>query len=381
MPAVKTPFISTLFLIALISGCSGGDKPAAGPGPGAAMPPPPEVDVITVAPGNATLTRDLPGRLQAYRTAQVRARVEGIVEKRLFQEGSEVKAGESLFQINARTYKAAAASARADLEIARQNVERYKPLLEIKAVSQLEYDLANAKAKQAEAALSRAEEDLANASVPAAISGHIGRALVTEGAFVGKGEATLLATIEQLDPVYANFTQSGSDLLRLQQAIKQGKLKHANTAKVELLFEDGTVYPHPGKLFFTDMAIDAGTGSVSMRAEIPNPERELLPGMFVRIRFPESLAENAIRVPQRAVQAGPQGQFVMVVGAESKATPLPIKTGGMSGSDFMISEGLKGGEQVIVNGLQKARPGTVVKPVPLPEAGAPLPANAATSNK
>jgi membrane fusion protein (multidrug efflux system) len=364
MPAVIKLFIPIFILIALISGCNGGNKPAAAPGgPGAAMPPPPEVDVITVATGNATLTQDLPGRLQAFRTAQVRARVEGIVEKRFFQEGSDVRAGASLFQINARTYKAAAESARADLEIARQNVGRYKPLLEIKAVSQLEYDLADAKAKQTETALSRAEEDLANASVPAAISGRIGRALVTEGAFVGKGEATLLATIEQLDPIYANFTQSGSDLLRLRQAIKLGKLKHAETAKVELLLEDGNVYPLPGKIFFTDMAIDASTGSVSMRAEFPNPKRELLPGMFVRIRFPESVAENAIRVPQRAVQATPQGQFVMVVGAENKATPLPVKTGGMAGADFIIAEGLKGGEQVIVNGLQKARPGTPVKPV------------------
>lgn len=368
MHAYTKSFIPTLLLIALLAGCGGADKPAAGPGgPGAAMPPPPEVDVIIVATGNATLTQDLPGRLQAYRTAQVRARVEGVIEKRLFQEGSEVKAGTSLFQIDARTFKAAAESARADLAIARQNVERYKPLLEIKAVSQQEYDLAEARAKQAEAALTRAEESLENASVPAAISGHIGRALVTEGAFVGKGEATLLATIEQLDPVYANFTQSSSDLLRLRQAIRQGRLKHADTAKAELLLEDGSIYPLPGKIFFTDMAIDAGTGSVSMRAEFPNPKRELLPGMFVRIRFPESVAENAIRVPQRAVQASPQGQFVMVVDAESKAMPLPVKTGGMAGGDFMISEGLKGGEQVIVNGLQKARPGTVVKAVPLPD--------------
>ena len=386
MPAFTKAFIPSFFLIALLAGCGGSDKPAAGPGsPGAAVPPPPEVDVITVATGNATLTQDLPGRLQAYRTAQVRARVEGVIEKRLFQEGSEVKAGTSLFQIDARTFKAAAESARADLAIARQNVERYQPLLEIKAVSQQEYDLAEAKAKQAEAALARAEESLENASVPAAISGHIGRALVTEGAFVGKGEATLLATIEQLDPIYANFTQSGSDLLRLRQAIKQGKLKHADTAKVELLLEDGSIYPLHGKIFFTDMAIDAGTGSVSMRAEFPNPNRELLPGMFVRIRFPESVAENAIRVPQRAVQATPQGQFVMVVGAENKATPQPVKTGGMSGGDFMIAEGLKGGEQVIVNGLQKARPGTVVKAVPLSDgagqkAEGSMP-NAAPSNK
>ena len=361
--------VLNFFLVALLAGC-GGDKSAAGPGgPGASMPPP-EVDVITVVAGNATLTQELPGRLEAFRTAQVRARIEGIVEKRLFEEGSDIKAGTNLFQINSRIYKTAAESAKVDLLIARQNVERYKPLLEIKAVSQLEYDLINAKAKQSEAAMSRAEEDLENASVPAAISGRIGRALVTEGALVGKGEATLLATIEQLDPIYANFTQSGTDVWRLKQAIKSGKLKRAESAKVELVLEDGSVYPQSGKIFFTDMAVDSGTGAVALRAQFPNPQRELLPGMFVRVRFPESMAENVIRVPQRAVQAGTQGQFVMVVGAEDKVMPMPVKTGGMAGTDFVIAEGLNGGERVIVNGLQKARPGSVVKAMPLSEAPA-----------
>jgi len=371
-----TTLIKTILLMLLaycLTGCGGGDKPAAGPGgTGAAMPP--EVEVIIAGKGNATLTQDQPGRLQAYRTAQVRARVEGVIEKRLFKEGSEVKAGASLFQIDARSYKAAAESARADLAIAKQTVARYKPLLEIKAVSQQEFDLADAKAKQAEAASIRADEALENAGVPAAISGHIGRALVTEGAFVGKGEATLLATIEQLDPIYANFTQSGADLLRLRQAVKSGKLKRADTTKVELVLEDGSLYTRTGKIFFTDMAVDPSTGAVSLRAEFPNPKRELLPGMFVRVRFSEAVAENVIRIPQRAVQAGPQGQFVMVVGAENKATPTPVKTSGMAGSDFIIAEGLKGGEQVIINGLQKARPGTVVKPAQMPDGKAPLPA-------
>lgn len=376
MTILAKPYLPTLLLVALLAGCGGKDKAAAQGGPGAGMPPP-EVDVITVSAGNATLTQDLPGRLQAYRTAQVRARVEGVVEKRLFREGSEVKAGESLYRIDARTYRAAAEAAKADLEIARQTVERYKPLLEVKAVSQQEYDLAVAKAKQAEAALIRAEEDLDNSSVPAPIDGHIGRAGVTEGALVGKSEATLLATIEQLDPIFVNFTQSGSDLLRLRNAVAGGRLKHADSAKVELVMEDGSVHPQPGRIFFTDMAVDPATGAVSLRAEFPNPKRELLPGMFVRIRFPEAVAENVIRVPQRAVQGGPQGQFVMVIGPESKVMPQPVKTGGMSGTDFIIAEGLKGGEQVVVNGLQKARPGTPVKPVPL-GAG---PAAAAPANK
>ncbi|WP_435627744.1 efflux RND transporter periplasmic adaptor subunit [Candidatus Ferrigenium straubiae] len=363
MATPTRPIAYTLLLTALLAGCGGNDKGAPPGGPGAGMPPP-EVDVITVAAGSATLTQDLPGRLQAYRTAQVRARVEGVIEKRMFQEGSDVQAGAPLFQIDARTYRAAAEAARADLAIARQTVERYQPLLEIKAVSQQEYDLAAAKHKQAEAALIRAEEDLENASVPAAISGRIGRAQVTEGALVGKGEATLLATIEQLDPIYVNFTQPGADVLRLKQAVKAGMLKHAESASVEMLLEDGSAYPKAGKIFFTDMAVDPNTGAVSLRAEFPNPQRELLPGMFVRLRFPQAQADNAIRVPQRAVQANPQGQFVMIVTPDGKAAPLPVKTGGMAGSDFIIAEGLKGGEQVIVNGLQKARPGTPVKAVP-----------------
>ncbi len=369
------PFVPLLLLITLLSACGGGaGKPAAGPG--GAMPPP-EVDVITVGTGRATLTQDLPGRLQAYRTAQVRARVEGVIEKRLFEEGTDVKAGAPLFQINARTYKATAAAAEADLAIARQTVERYQPLLPIKAVSQQEYDIAAARVKQSEAALARAVEDLEHASVPAAISGHIGRALVTEGALVGKGEPTLLATIEQIDPIYVNFTQPGADLLRMKQAIKSGRLKRAESAKVELLLEDGSVYPQAGKIFFTDLAVDPATGSVSLRAEFANPQHDLLPGMFARVRFPEAMAENAIRVPQRAVQSGTQGQFVMVVGEEGKAVPVPVKTGGMAGTDFIIADGLKGGEQVIVNGLQKARPGTVVKPVPWDPSAPLMPAKPA----
>jgi membrane fusion protein (multidrug efflux system) len=371
--------ILLMLLAASLAGC--GDKPAAGPGgPGAAMPPP-DVEVMTASMGSATLTQDLPGRLQAYRTAQVRARVEGVIEKRLFREGSEVEANSSLFQIDARRYKAAAESAQADLAIARQIAKRYKSLLEVKAVSQQEFDLAAGKAKQAEAASILAEENLANASVPAAISGHIGRTLVTEGALVGRGEATLLATIEQLDPIFANFTQSGADMLRLRQAVKSGKLKHAEAVTVQLLLEDGSIYPKTGKIFFTDMAVDSSTGAVSLRAEFPNPQRDLLPGMFVRVRFPEAVAENVIRVPQRSVQAGPQGQFVMVVGADSKVMPRPVKTGGMAGGDFIIAEGLNGGEQVIVNGLQKARPGTAVNPVPLPAAGPAATANPVSASK
>ncbi len=356
--------LALLLALPLLAACGAaeqGGKPKAAPGGGM---PPAEVEVIVAAAGSSTLTQDLPGRLQAYRTAQVRARVEGIVEKRLFTEGADVREGAPLYRIDPRNYQAAYEAATADVAVARLTLERYRPLLDLKAVSRQELDLAEAKLKQAEAAQTRARIDLENTTVPAPLAGRIGRTLVSEGALVGRGEATPLAIIEQIDPIYANFTQPGADLLRLRQAIRSGSLKEAERAKVELILEDGSVYAHPGKLLFADQAVDPATGSVSLRALFPNPRQDLLPGSVVRVRFPEAVAEQVIRVPQRAVQAGPQGQFVTVVNAEGKSAVVPVKTGGMSGSDFIISAGLQGGEQVIVNGLQKARPGSPVKAVP-----------------
>ena len=356
--------ITLLLLLGLLAACGEGNKTGApATGPGAAMPPA-EVDVIVVQPGSATITQDLPGRLSAVRSAQVRARVEGVVEKRLFTEGTDIAAGTPLFQIDARTYASAAAATEADLAAAKAAFERYQPLLEIKAVSQQEYDQAQARNKQAEAALAKAKLDLENSAPASPIAGRVGRALVTEGALVGKGEATHLVTVEQLDPIRIDFTQSYSDLLRLQQAVKSGKQKKAESAQVELLLEDGSIYAQKGRLQFTDLAVDPNTGSVALRAEFPNPRRELLPGTFARVRFPQALLDNVIRVPQRAVMGSAQGHSVMIVDAEGKVAPRPIKTVGMAGPDFVVAEGLKGGEQVIVNGLQKARPGSVVKPVP-----------------
>lgn len=365
----------TAMLLALTACGSGeeGKQKAAGN-----APPPTEVDVVTVTTGSVVLTQDLPGRLEAYRTAQVRAQVEGIIEKRLFTEGSDVKAGARLFQIDARKYRTAYESAKSDLLVARQTMERYKQLLEVKAISRQNYDQVEAKFKQAEAAMSKAQIDFDNTHVPAPISGRIGRALVTEGALVGHGEATLLATIEQIDPIYANFIQSGSDVLRLQQAFQSGTLKRAESKKVELILEDGSVYAKPGKLLFSNLAVDSSTGSVSLRAEFPNPEHKLLPGMFVRIRFREGISDNSIKVPQRAVEMTTSGQIVMVVD-QGKVTPRPIKTGAMAGGDFVVEEGLQAGDRVIVNGLQKIRPGAPVKAVEwnpegnVPAANEPVP--------
>lgn len=382
MRKILLPLLISFVLVA----CGEGGKQAAPPGmgPGAGAPPA-EVDVVIVQPGSATLTQDLPGRLLAYRTAQVRARVEGVIEKRLFVEGSDIQAGTPLFRIDARLYQAQAAAAEADLAAARAVFERYQPLLETKAVSQQEFDAAQAKVKQAEAMLTKAKLDLENAVPPAPISGRIGRALVTEGALVGKGEATHLATIEQIDPIRVEFTQTYSDLLRLQQAVKAGKQKRVDSTQVQLLLEDGSVYPEKGRVQFADLAVDPNSGAVAMRAEFPNPRRELLPGAFVRVRFPQAEMDNAIRVPQRAVLNSPQGQSVLLVGEEDKVVPRPIRAGAMAGTDFIVVDGLQGGERVIVNGLQKAKPGAVVKPVPwvpgapvLPSPGAPLPAPPAT---
>ena len=365
--------IAGLFGLTLAACGDAQKSPGMGAGPGGM--PPAEVDVVSVARSSSNLTEDLPGRLQAVRTAQVRARVEGIVEKRLFVEGSDVKQGDTLFLIDDRNYKAAELSARVDVAVMKNALDRYQPLLPSKAVSQQEYDQAQVKLMQTETAHMRAKIDLENTRVPAPISGHIGRTEVTEGALVGKGEATLMATIEQINPIYANFTQSNSELLHLQHAIKAGKLKHAEQGHVEMVLEDGSLYPLPGKLMFSDMAVDPNTGSVSMRAEFPNPKRALLPGMFVKVRFVQGQAENSIRLPQRAVQSSEQGQYVLTVDAEGKVVPKPIETSGMSGSDWVVTGGLKDEEKVIVNGIQKARPGTVVKPVPWnPQATSAAPA-------
>lgn len=369
LPLNAILLLSTLTLFTACGPKGGGQQPPAGAGAGA-MPPPPEVDVVKVSAGPVTLTQDLPGRLEARRSAQVRARVEGIVEQRLFTEGSDVKAGQALYRIHAANYQASYEAAQADLAAARLNLESAKKLLETKFISQANYDLTAAKYKQSEAAYTRAREDIGNTGVPAPIAGRIGRSLVTEGALVGRGEATLLATIEQIDTLYANFTRPSAELQRLQKAYKAGALKQADAAQVQLLLEDGSIYAKPGKLLFSNLAVDPATGSIQMRAEFANPEHELLPGMFVRVRFPESVAENSIRIPQRAVQIGPQGQFVLVVDAESKSAVRPVKTGAMAGPDFLIESGLQEGDMVIVNGVQKARPGTVVTAVPLGQAAA-----------
>jgi len=390
MPALR-PFLSlnagkTLSIVALaaaLTACGGGDKAAAPPGGGM---PPPEVGVVTVQLGEVGLLNELPGRLEASRVAQVRARAAGILQKRLFREGSDVKAGQALFSIDAAPYEAALQSARASLARAEANLaqskalaERYAPLVKENAVSQQEYANAVAAQKAAEAdvaagkaAVQTASINLGYASVTAPISGRIGRALVTEGALVGQGEATQLALIQQIHPMYVNFTQSASEVYRLKRALAAGQLKGAGqeAASVKVVLEDGTEYSKPGRLLFSDLTVDSATGQITLRAEVPNAEGTLLPGLYVRVRLEQATAVNAIALPQQAVTRSAQGDSVMVVDAEGKVAPRPVKVSGQQNGQLIVTDGLKAGEQVMVDGFQKLRPGVAVKAVPWTPPGA-----------
>jgi membrane fusion protein (multidrug efflux system) len=367
-----TRLSAALFLIYAIAGCGAKSDQAA-------APPPQEVAVITVQPGLLGVTNELPGRMESIRVAEVRARVPGIVLKRVFREGSDVKAGAPLFQIDPAqlqaTYNsndAAVARAEATLAQAELKAKRYKPLVETNAVSKQEYDDVVATEKQAiadlasaKAARENARLSLGYANVTSPISGRVGRALVTEGALVGQGDVTPLAIVQQIDPIYVNMTQSANEVLKLKRSMDEGKLKSAGkgAAKVTLVTDDGQEYGRPGKLLFSDLTVDESSGSVTLRAEIPNPDGLLLPGMYVRARIEQAVDENAITVPQQAVLRTPGGSAVMVVGADGKVASRPVQTGNSSGTAWVITDGLKEGDQVIVEGLQKVQPGATVKPV------------------
>ena len=389
--------LPALGLIALLAACGQSAAPAGPGGPGAAMPPA-EVGVITVTPGDVGLITELPGRLEASRVAQVRARAAGILQKRLFSEGSDVKAGQALFQIDASPYEATLASATASVAKAEANLmqasaqaERFKPLIEAKAISQQEFINAQAAQKQAEAdvavaraAVQTARINVGYANITAPISGRIGRALVTEGALVGQGEATQLAVIQQIDPVYVNFTQSASEVMKLRRSLETGQFKRAGSqaASVKLVLEDGTEYARAGKLLFSDLTVDTTSGQITLRAEVPNPGGVLLPGLFVRVRLEQAQAGNAITLPQQAVTRSPQGDTVMVVGPDGKVAPRPVKIGGQQNGQWVVLSGLQAGEQVMVDGFQKLRGPGAVKPVPWqakPAAGTASGAGAAAS--
>ena len=377
--------LSALGLAALLAAC--GDKAAAPAAPGGGMPPP-EVGVLSVTPGEVGLVTELPGRLEASRVAQVRARAAGILQQRLFREGNDVKAGQPLFEIDASPYQAAFDSAQASLAKAEANLtqasalaERYRPLAEAKAISQQEFVNAQAAQKQAQAdvavakaALQTARINLGHTRVTAPIAGRIGRALVTEGALVGQGEATPLAVVQQIDPVYVNFTQSADEALQLRRALENGQLKRAGQdgASVRLLLPDGSEHGRSGKLLFSDLTVDGSSGQVTLRAEVPNPGGQLLPGLYVRVRLEQAKASQAITLPQQAVTRTAQGDSVMVVAEDGSFSPRPVKIGAQQGGRWIVLDGLKAGEQVMVDGFQKLRGAKVVKPVPWQEkAGTP----------
>lgn len=384
MRVIKRVFSSPVLpLVALLAlGACGGDQKGGAARAGGM--PPAEVGVVTVTAGKLALTSELPGRLEAVRTAEVRARVAGIVKQRVFREGSDVNAGDVLYRIDPAPFKAAADSAAAAVSRAeavrdqtKAQASRAESLIGKKMISQSDYDLAIANARQAlaEVAAARAAQDSARlnlgyATVTAPISGRIGRALVTEGALVGQGEATQLALIQQLDHLYVNFSQSSVEVLRLKRALDSGQLKSVGgQAEVTLLMEDGSEYPQKGKLLFTDLAVNPDTGSINLRAEFANTNGLLLPGMYVRVRLEQAINNNAITVPQRALQRGPQGAFVFIL-ENGKVAVRPVEVSSAQADVWVVSRGLSGGEQVIVEGLQKIKPGADAKGVPFAAAPA-----------
>lgn len=409
MPALhcaKTPFVSVPVSTALrlrrgaavgglsvallvLAACGKSDAPPAAGPPGGGMPAP-AVGVVTVQPGDVSLLTELPGRLEASRIAEVRARAAGVVQKRVFREGSDVKAGQALFVIDAAPYTAALQSAQASLSRAQANLvqakslaDRYQPLLAANAISQQEYATAVASYKQAEAdvavgraAVQTSRINLNYANVTAPISGRIGRALVTEGALVGQGEATPLAVVQQINPMYVNFTQSAGDVLRLRKSMESGQFKKAsgdNAASVRVVLEDGSTYEQTGRLLFSDLSVDPGTGQITLRAEVPNPRGQLLPGLYVRVQLEQAQATNAITLPQQAVTRSAQGDTVLVVGADGKVETRKIRVGASQDAKWVVLEGLQAGEQVVVDGFQKLQmmpPGTPVKAVPWQPPGA-----------
>ena len=358
-----------------------GDKAAAPPGPGGGMPPPPPVGVLTVAPQTVALQTELPGRVEAQRTAQVRARVTGVVLQRQFREGSEVRAGAPLFLIDPLPYQAALdsasaqqARAEASLGQTRATAERLKPLADAQAISRQDYVNALSAQKAAEADLAAAKAavqvariNLGYTRVTAPISGRIGRALVTEGALVSAAEATQLALVQQTSSVYVNFTQSSGELLALRKAIASNQLRRSggDTVAVSVVLEDGSVLPKPGRLLFSDLSVDASSGQVTLRAEVPNNEGLLLPGQYVRVRLAQAELPAGILLPQQAVTRTQQGDSVLVVGEGNKPGPRKVKIRQGQAGQWVVTEGLNAGDRVIVDGFQKMFvPGAPVTPVP-----------------
>lgn len=339
-------------------------------------PKAPEVGVVTLKTAPLNVTTELPGRTASFRIAEVRPQVTGIILKRNFVEGSDITAGLSLYQIDPATYQAAYDSAKGDLvkaqasaQVARVTVNRYKPLVGTNYISKQDYDTAASTAAQADAtvvaakaAVESARINLAYTKVTSPISGRIGKSSVTEGALVTNGQADALATVQQLDPIYVDVTQSSNDFLRLKQELASGSIKQANgKAQVKLILDNGNEFSQTGTLEFSDVTVDETTGSITLRAVFPNPKDELLPGMFVRARLDEGVNENALLVPQQGITRNPRGDATaMVVGADNKVELRTLTTTQAIGDKWVVTDGLKSGDKIIVTGLQKIKPGVQV---------------------
>ena len=350
------------------------------PAPAAARPAP-EVAVVTMEPRDVTIRAELPGRTAVFQVAEIRPQVGGIIQKRAFAEGAEVKAGDLLYRIDPATYdvavaqaRAALARARAELEPARLKAERYRDLIRTKAVSRQDHDevmaalaLAEANVAAAEAQLQAARIDLERTRVVSPIDGRIGRSSITPGALVTANQAQAMATVQQLDPIYVDLTQSSMELLRLKRALSSGALRSAgqDSTSVRLILEDGSAYPHKGALQLAEASVDPGTGSVTLRAVFPNPDRDLLPGMYVRAVIEEGVMAQALLVPQQAVTRNAKGEAqAMVVDGDEKVALRPLELDRALGGDWIVRRGLTAGDRVIVEGLQKARPGVQVRIAP-----------------
>jgi len=357
--ALRARQILPLTALLLLAGCSEGE-------PVASAPPAPEVGVYTLQAKPLTLTTDLPGRTSAYRIAEVRPQVAGIVQQRLFTEGSEVKKGQQLYQIDPRTYEAVLSRAEANLVTAQNLARRYERLLKTNAVSRQQYDDALAAWKQAQAVAQVARIDVQYTKVLAPISGRIGRSAVTEGALVTNSQAQELSTVTQLDPIYVDVNQPVTKLLELRRALESGRLQRSgeDQAQVSLTLDDGSAYPLSGTLKFSEVSVAPTTGSVTLRAEFPNPDRKLLPGMFVHALLQEGTQQDAILVPQQAVSRDTRGvPSVWVVKPDNSVERREVETLRTVGNAWLIGKGVADGERVITEGTQRARNGITVKPV------------------
>ncbi len=343
----------------LLSGC-GRSQPQMG------APPPPQVGVITIVPQPFAMTNQLPGRVDPVEIAQVNARVDGVVLRREFEQGAYVKAGQVLYQIDPAPYQAALDSARAGFIQAQQLAERYQPLVGINAVSKQNYDTAVATAAQDKAAQEIAQINLGYCTVTAPIAGRIGPALVTVGALVSSAAATEMAVIQQMNPIYVDVTEASTDELKLREQLRSGQLisPAAGEASVTLTMPDGADYPHPGKLLFSDVTVNTNSGMITLRAQFPNPDGWLLPGMFVMAQLEQAISPQAILVPQPAVLINPDGSASVMLVSSNQVSTRPVQIGQAVGNDWIVKSGLNAGDVVMVDGFQKVRPGMTVTPVP-----------------